>query len=76
MLNSNGLDTSAADSISFNLAEGDSFSQSMQDPSGQSHAKNNSAAGNGVGTDNAEIETVMNIFVDPATGLTHVNVVI
>lgn len=67
-----GLDANRAD-MSFDLASGDSFSGSLRDEgqqNGHSRAKKDD------GTEFAIQETVMSIFVDPETGLTHVNVVV
>jgi flagellar hook-length control protein FliK len=70
-LQGSGFDTDRG-SLSFDLAGGDSFSQSMSQGGHQGGKQGSSDDG----TDFATIETVMSIFVDPETGLTHVNVVI
>jgi|GEM_PF-2826487 len=74
-LQNSGFDASASGAISFNLAQGDSFSQSMRDSSNQS-GQNKKSSSSEDGTDFAIIENALPIFVDPKTGLTHVNVVI
>jgi len=74
-LQNSGFDASASGSLSFNLAQGDSFSQSMRDSSNQP-GQNKKSSSSEDGTDFAIIENALPIFVDPKTGLTHVNVVI
>lgn len=73
-LEGSGFDASAPDSLSFDLAQGDTFSQTMGRDEG--HTGGNKKGSDEDGTDFATLETVMPIFVDPETGLTHVNVVI
>lgn len=72
-----GLDTSASDSFTFDLASGDDFAEQMSQDSGD-NAQNSSSkqSDDEFGTPLANIETVMPIFVDPNTGLTHVNIVV
>ncbi len=74
-LQNSGFDASASGALSFNLAQGDSFSQSMRDSSNQS-GQNKKSSSSEDGTDFAIIENALPIFVNPKTGLTHVNVVI
>lgn len=68
-----GLDANRTD-LSFSLAGGDAFSGSLRDEGGQSNHQSKTKKDDG--TEFATIETVMPIFVDPTTGLTHVNVVV
>lgn len=72
-----GLDTSAEDSFTFDLASDESFSESTPQDSGD-NAQNSASkqSDDEFGTPLANIETVMPIFVDPNTGLTHVNIVV
>jgi len=77
ILSSNGFDTSGADSMSFDLGSSDSFSQAMNDNGSQAQQQHQNSSGAGdFGTESALIETVVPIFVDPATGLTHVNITV
>lgn len=73
-LQNSGFDTKAG-AITFDLAQGDSFSGALdhREQQGQNGGKPSKPDS---GMDFATLETVMPIFVDPKTGLTHVNVVI
>ncbi|MCB1538599.1 MAG: flagellar hook-length control protein FliK, partial [Alphaproteobacteria bacterium] len=64
-----------ADSLTFDLGGQGSFQGSMSQ-NGNSYQNGGNASTDEDGTELATIETVMPIFVDPETGLTHVNVVI
>lgn len=73
-LQNSGFDTNRS-SLTFDLAQGDTFSGAMngQQQGGQNGGSKRKSDD---GTDFATIETVMPIYVDPQTGLTHVNVVV
>ncbi|HEY8964151.1 MAG TPA: flagellar hook-length control protein FliK [Alphaproteobacteria bacterium] len=77
VLSNNGFDTSAADSFSFDLGGSDSFSQAMHENNHDQGGKSGGSSGDAeFGTESAFIETVIPVFVDPVTGLTHVNVTV
>lgn len=73
-LNDSGFDTSANGAITFDLADNGTFTGGNNGQSGQENRGKHDE--NEDGTDFATIETLMPVFVDPVTGLTHVNVVI
>lgn len=73
-LQGSGFDASAPDSLSFDLADSGDFSQGFGGGNGGHEGKGQDK--NEDGTDFATIENTMTIFVDPDTGLTHVNVMV
>lgn len=73
-LHASGFDVKA-DSLTFNLGGEGSFQGSMSH-NGNSYQNGGNQPSDEDGTDFATIETVMPIFVDPRTGLTHVNIVV
>lgn len=78
LLSDNGFDTSSTDTFSFDLGNSDSFSQAMNDPSDQQQGKKNGNSGDvpEFGIDDALLQNVVPVFVDPVSGLTHVNITI
>ncbi|NBX65990.1 MAG: flagellar hook-length control protein FliK [Proteobacteria bacterium] len=73
-LQGSGFDASAPDSLSFDLGDTGDFSQGFGGGAGGHEGKGENKSDDG--TDFATIENVMQVFVDPETGLTHINVVI
>lgn len=72
-LQNSGFDANPG-AITFDLAQDNSFSHNG---GGESRGENSdNAQDDDFGTEFAKLETVMPVFVDPYTGLTHVNVVI
>ncbi len=73
-LNNAGFNVTG-DGLTFDLGQNGSFAGTMSQ-NGNSHQNGGNQGSDEDGTELAPIETVMPIFVDPDTGLTHVNVVI
>lgn len=73
-LQGSGFDASAPDSLSFDLGDSGDFSQGFGGGAGGHEGKGKDKSEDG--TDFATIENVMQVFVDPDTGLTHINIVI
>lgn len=73
-LNDLGLDTANGSDLTFDLGQGDNFDGTQHDESRNQAFMNN----NGMGFEETItlIETEMDVFVDPITGLKHLNMVI
>jgi flagellar hook-length control protein FliK len=73
-LHNTGFDVKA-DGLTFSLGDNNSFSGNMSQ-NGNSYQNGGNKPSDEDGTDLATIHTVMSVFVDPVTGLTHVNIVV
>lgn len=73
-LHNTGFDVKT-DGLTFSLGDNNSFSGNMSQ-NGNSYQNGGNQPSDEDGTDLATIHTVMSVFVDPVTGLTHVNIVV